>query len=340
MDIGKPFDYAFERVSLDDENKWDAVVSQQDLCLADGSFLFPQAVTDGFDGGLTLSPWAQAQACQKLGIPTAYFKKCPTYLQDAQFNFWASQPTGDDTKLLIRSKGAMVRGVLSKRYAKLDNRQILEALRPIMVGSTYRVGMCDIGDEAFHLRLVNPGLFRDILPGDRLFVGIHIANSEVGLRSVSVEAMVYRLLCSNGLVRRVDSQSLMRQRHVSLSPERFQERLADAIAQAATVAAGFLETLHLSARTRIIEPDTAVPLIAEAWSLPQATEQLIRFVMHGEDACGTLYGLINGITSAAQRLSMEDRYALEVRAGQLIDPNGPDSLLRQRILLASPGGML
>src|SRR5207253_853269 len=114
--------------------------------------------------------------------------------------------------------------------------------------------------------------------------------------------------------------SLMRQRHVSLSPERFRERLADAIAQAATVAAGFLEQVQVAAQTRIIEPDEAVPLLAKAWQLPHSTEELIRFALYGEKAAGTLYSVVNAVTSIAQRLSMEERYMLEVRAGQLIEP--------------------
>ena len=35
---------------------------------------------------LTLSPWATAQACQRLGIPPDYFRRCSDPLKDANFN--------------------------------------------------------------------------------------------------------------------------------------------------------------------------------------------------------------------------------------------------------------
>ena len=45
--------------------------------------------------------------------------------------------------------------------------------------------------------------------------GLHIANSEVGKRSVTVDALVYRLVCTNGLIRLVKGKSLLHRRHVA-----------------------------------------------------------------------------------------------------------------------------
>ena len=55
--------------------------------------------------------------------------------------------------------------------------------------------------EALHLRVVHHTRYREVLPDDTLTVGIHISNGEVGRRSVRVDAVVYRLVCTNGLIR-------------------------------------------------------------------------------------------------------------------------------------------
>lgn len=77
-----------EQVACDDQHKWDATVPCRDLTLIQGRLTFPRGQSDGFEQGLSLTPWAMNQACQKLGMPAAYFRKCPPALQDQQFNYW------------------------------------------------------------------------------------------------------------------------------------------------------------------------------------------------------------------------------------------------------------
>jgi len=77
------------RVAEDDSGKWDLCVPRDRLALASGRLILPEDCTDEHPECLTLSPWAMAQACHRLGIPGPYFARCPAPLQDAQFNHWA-----------------------------------------------------------------------------------------------------------------------------------------------------------------------------------------------------------------------------------------------------------
>ncbi len=342
----------YEQVSCDDTNKWDALVRVCDLALQNGRLHVPVAVCsslEGYDGdtGLSLSPWATTQACQRLGIPSGYFRKCTPDLQDRQFNHWTRYQEmingltkGDreierDGNWLLRSKGQSVRGVLSSRYARLDNRQLLQALIPLLSGSRYEVGLSQLTGESFHLRLVDPTIARDVLPGDRLIVGIHIANSEVGMRAVTVDAMVFRVICTNGLIRRVNNRSLLKQRHIHVSEPRFAEMLADALREAVVVAAGFIEQMALAVQTPIPDVEGAIAVLGQMWSLTQETQAFIRFALHGEARPETMYGLVNAVTSAAQKLPVDDRFDLETLAGILIDTGSSraaDTALRNRLL--------
>ena len=40
----------------------------------------------------------------------------------------------------------------------------------------------------------------EVSPGDIVQAGVIISNSEVGLGSVSIQPLIYRLVCSNGMV--------------------------------------------------------------------------------------------------------------------------------------------
>ena len=335
-------------VTTDDTDKWDQIVPVRELTLQQGRLLWPEASINGYDGGLAFSEWAMSQACQRLGMPSGYFKKCPPHLQDSQFNWWKDHEeaqqralanledeSGSATSWMIRSKGTLVRGVLSPRYARLDNRQVLDTLLPILKGSRYQVGLVELTAESFHLRLIEPTIWRDVLPSDRLFVGIHLTNSEVGLRAVTVDALVWRLVCSNGLMRKVDGKSLMRQRHIHVAEARFESMLADAISQATAVAAAFIEQMALSIKMPVPDPDAAVDYLGKLWGLPKQTVEYVKFGLHGEREAESLYGLVNAFTSAAQKLPIENRVELESLASVLIDTTSTvkaDHDLRQRIL--------
>ena len=349
--FSRSLDDVRDLVIEDDKGKWDSIARVQEVSLSCGRLLFPQAQSDGYDSGLAFSSWALSQACQKLGMPAGYFKRCPPELQDAQFNHWArnlhigreftradSEP---EEAWTVRCKGANVRGVMSGQYTRLDNTQLLDALFPVLSGTRYKVGLVQVGPESLHLRLVEPTVGRDILPDDRLLVGVHIANSEVGLRAVTVDAVVFRVVCTNGLIRRINHKSLLKQRHIHVDTSRFQQMLTRAVGEAVTVAAGFIEQMALATRTPVPDPQAAVEILGQAWGLPKSTVEMVQFNLYGEGQgqSNTLYGLTNAVTLTAQRLPAEDRFHLETLAGLLVDTTATgqaERQLRTRVLAAKP----
>ncbi|MBV9852120.1 MAG: hypothetical protein JO250_20840 [Armatimonadetes bacterium] len=335
-----------ERVEVDDRGKWDTVALRQELSWRGGRLVLPDACAAAAPLCLCPSPWATSQLCQQLGMPARYFRACPPHLQEAQFAHWAihAMPRDEDGLIrhdllaerehwLLRGKGGALRGVLSARYARLDNRQLLECLLPL-VDERFQVSWHAITPESFHLRLVDPALSQDVLPGDRLLVGLHVANSEVGKRSVSVDAIVFRLLCSNGLIRVVGGKGLLRQRHVSFDPPRFRERLSRAISRALVEGAAFLSRLVGTTRVPVPDVEGALLLLGERWHLSLRTRQMIKVNLLAMPAGQqeTLWSLVNSITQSAQTLPPDERYALEALAGGLAEhgppkadhkPNGP-----------------
>jgi hypothetical protein len=316
-----------QRTLTDDRDKWDVLADPRDLLLVDGRLAFQRPYGDTQAGSLRPGTWATGQMCRRLGIPTPYFRRCPPFLQDRQFNHWlrdAPQPQGSapraSDKWFLRCKGDALRGVLSERYSCLDNADLMRSLEPAL-DSRYRVGWFALTEESFHLRLLDYRLAREVLPNDRLVAGIHVANSEVGKRAVTVDALVYRLVCTNGLIRLVRGASLMNRRHVSLSRPQFEAGLQQAIRDALVSGVGFMERLAVATTEPVQDVDRTIRRFSTQWALSQTTEANIRQALLTEPRTQqeTVYGLVNAVTNAAQALPADDRYSLEALASTLLD---------------------
>ncbi len=312
-------DEAHDQVAADGCGKWDLVAKREDITLKDGLVALSP---NGDEKRLTPTSWATGQLCARLGIPTSYFRKCPTILQDVQANFWLkdanSASGGQSDRWFLRAKDDTLRAVLSDRYSPLDNTTLMECLRP-MLDARYRVDWFGLSDESLHLRIIDPQRTREVLPDDALSVGIHLTNSEVGFRSVTVDSLVYRLVCTNGLIRMVKGKSLLRQRHIHLAQPRFVAALEEALQNALCEADGFIEQLRCTTTQPVPDVENTLNRLAEHHSLSETTRQAM-FASLLQEPFGqseTVYGLVNALTNAAQRLPDENRYDLEVLAGHL-----------------------
>ena len=318
LETGMGLDEARHLVHSDDFGKWDITVPRDDLQFGEGKLMFPHEIGDQH---LTPSTWATGQLCTRLGIPTPYFRKCPPQLQDMQANYWLRH---GDHKLgeqwLLRAKDSTLRAVLSERYSPLDNKTLLDELGPILPAQ-YRVDWFGLSPESLHLRVVDPDRYREVLPDDALTVGIHLSNSEVGLRSVTVDALVYRLVCTNGLIRLVKGKSLMRQRHLYVSQHRFVGVLSEAIESALQESEVFLQQLQTATKTLVPDIEEVVENISERWHLSDESQESVKQALRQEPSSQqeSLYGLVNAFTAAARSLPDEQRYDLEVLAGQLAE---------------------
>jgi hypothetical protein len=324
------FQDARERVRADDAGKWDTLVPRDELALENGRLIRPRlSRPDGSPPGWTPTPWAVGQFCHRLSIPTAYFRRCPPALQDAQFNYWVAAGRNGTAprrtsprreRWLLRTHGEALRGVLTERYVCLDHTDLLAALAPL-IEERFEVTWFALTSESLHLRLVDPTRPREVLPDDPIVAGLHLANSEVGSRAVTLDALVWRLVCTNGLVRLVRGRSLLYQRHVALSQARFTAALGTAVQEALQQSADFIEQVSQTTRQPLPDLDGTLRGLAARWRLTQSTQKHLRQALLREPPGQqeTLYGLINAVTQAAQWLPADERYRLEALAGQLVE---------------------
>ena len=318
----RPVSDVRDLIHADALGTWDTFAPCNTLTIKDGALAFLNERGD--EARLTPTPWATGQLCARLGIPASYFRKCPTILQDVQAMYWlresAARGINLESRWLLRAKGETLRAVLSERYSPLDHTELVEVLAPF-TKAHHQVDWLDLSDEGLHLRIVDPHRTRDVLPGDGLSVGIHISNSEVGSRSISIDALVYRLVCTNGLIRLVKGKSLLKQRHVHIGRPRLVAAIEEAVSQAWSEAEGFLEQMKRTTQMPVQDVEGTLERLGEKWHLSKAVQDdlLSSLLREPVQIQETVYGVVNAVTNVAQRLSSDARYDMEVLAGHLAE---------------------
>jgi hypothetical protein len=155
----------------------------------------------GSSAPLALRKTAFAQLASRAGVPVAYLATLPEKLQVACMN-WGLAQTKETEPALLRCAGGEVRAIVSDRYAAFDDATLLEIVDDALKASDFRnhamVRSTVIGAHMV-LRLTIPSGGVEVKKGDVIEWGIDIANSELGLRSVQVTPVTYRLICTNGM---------------------------------------------------------------------------------------------------------------------------------------------
>lgn len=150
---------------------------------------------------LEIGQIAHRQLGAQLKIPAAYYDRMRTdypELLAQNVNAWFQR---EPATRMIRTMAGMARAFLSNRYRRIDNLQVAQTVLPIL-GEMQGIHFesCQITDSRMYLKVVNTRLEAEVAPGDIVQAGIIISNSEVGQGSVCVQPLVYRLVCSNGMV--------------------------------------------------------------------------------------------------------------------------------------------
>lgn len=219
--------------------------------------------------------------------------------------------------LRLRLAGGEIRAVLSARYAACDDATLFgfvdDALESQGLAGEALVRDVALGTRTL-LRVTFPGEARSVLPGDVIEHGFDLLNSEVGLASLSVTPITYRLLCTNG-ARGWYEEDHARIRHVG-DPDRVRSTVREAVIAAIGDAPRQLDAMaratHIqvpSARRafdELAKDAHAGPLmhharraLASEWNLPSGSEDA---VSESLERPASVYDIVNAITAAARRM--------------------------------------
>ena len=277
---------------------------------------------------LELNSTAHRQLSGYLRIPANYYermlKEYPELLVH-NVNSWLSRT--QEVKML-RTLDGTARAILSNRYWCVDNLQLLQAAVPV-IGNILGVSVvsCGLTDTHMYVKMVSQRLRDDVVPGDTVQYGVCITNSEVGMGAIAIQPLLYRLVCTNGMVvgehlgtgvRRVHKGTLLTlpggfspyyppgSIHIRGFFDQFQKALNEAL-QGAKFGA-LMDRMRLATQAHIQTQDLTLLLqkIGSAFGLREAEQDCVRnHLLAGHDM--TLYGLSNAVTRYAQDVASYDR---------------------------------
>lgn len=152
-------------------------------------------------GSIPLNNWSHQQLSGYSDIPKAYYDRIknenPILL--AQNVNHAFQKNSQD-KRLVRLLDGNVRAFLSNRYRMLDSYDMAQTVLPILIDNRMEVKSSEITERNIYIRAVSPKLEGEITKGDIVQYGVQISSSDVGAGSLRIEPLIYRLVCTNGLI--------------------------------------------------------------------------------------------------------------------------------------------
>lgn len=183
-----------------------------------------EVILQGVNGGMAIRPVAHAQLAGTLQIPKPYYDRMLAEEPDllaTNVNRWLhKQPA----RKLVRTLDNGVRAFLSDSYRPLDNYELAEAVLPKLAELQANVLSCEVTETRFYLKAVSPKITGEVKVGDQMQAGLVVSNSEVGQGSLRVEALDYRLVCTNGMIR----ESAVRKAHLGRGSGRGLDAIEDA----------------------------------------------------------------------------------------------------------------
>jgi hypothetical protein len=297
-----------ELIKADDTSKWDLRVDARQLHFdVDGTL---KARKNGNAEAYRLSDFALAQLCQKLSIPARYFKRLPKEMQAALANYDLSRLA--DTGFFLRGKVETIRAVLSDRYSPYNNRDVIEAAEATVKEHGLAVRSFALEERGMFLKLITSTQSGRAL---ELKAGAMIGNSEVGFAQVTVEPFLYRQPCTNDLI--LAENVAFRHRHMSLSGEKFNERIAQGIVYAVKLAETAVFTAHVADQQPVPNPTREIEQLGKEWNLDVRVRAAVLAAFE-EEPRATRFGVANSFTRAAQRLGPIERIEIERLAGRLL----------------------
>ena len=291
---------------------------------------------------------AHQQIATRLGIPYRYYTKMQNdapELLDRNINTWFERTP---ERRMIRVLDGNVRAFLSDRYRRLDNLELCAAVLPVineMKGAN--IESCEVTPTHLYLKVVNRQLKAQVKVGDVVQAGFVVSNSEVGLGSLRVEPLVFRLVCKNGLICKDLAQKKYHVgRQVNVSDDSAYELYSDEtlaqddktffmkvqdVVRCAVDEAKFMLTVDKMREATQIplkhEPVKAVELLADKFQLTENERgDILRQLFMGAD--NSRYGLVNAVTAASKIAKSYERATdLERIGGEILSLPVPRNIL-------------
>jgi len=321
--------------------KVDYIVPHASIAMADDDTLAVATATEGGEK-FEIGQVAHQQISEKLAIPKRYYDAMGAIPGLRAYNVNAWLKNSPDEHKLVRLLDKRVRAVLSDKFVPFDHFTVMQSFLPVMQNfADVEVRALALTELKMYVQIVFPSLKAEVKVGDVVQAGVVLSNSEVGYGAVDISTLIWRLVCSNGMI----GQSLVSRYHVGkriteemqemnifkhdtvvAEIESFRLRLRDVFQHALTqdVFEKQVARLRIAAEDKIENPVRVVENVTRRFGFTEREKEGITANMMAEGDV-TRWGLANSITALAKGIDNRDRqFTVEQVGDQVINLSAKD----------------
>lgn len=296
------------------------------------------------DGQFTMHDNAIAQMADRMGIPQRYLRQLASgepwaialaaYLLN-QHSDWTQR-----SRVLVRTVGTQVRGILSDSYRRLNSVEILTAFMQEAAGQGAVISDAYMNDTKVWAETILPTPITVPTKNNGeviIFAGARFSTSDYGDGAVDMRAFLLNGACLNGMVR----ESVMKQVHLgsklpdnlALSQQTYELDTKTTVSAVKDLTKGLFSKDNLMAKAIEIQGASEVEvdftkelkrLTSNGGLLKQEGKEVEKILMRnnpddGVQGGATLWKLTQAITAHARELSPERSRELHELSGQLLN---------------------
>lgn len=277
------------------------------------------------------------------GVPSRYGKKLAEIdpeLFDANYNRGLARLESDKDVLLrtVREGDAVrLRVVLSMKYAMLNNLPVIKELAELVPGG--RVSHLHYNGDTLRANILIPDTIRKESDSD-YGGGISVLNNETGRLPFVQRPFLFRAICRNGCIwDRRDGVELLQYHRGSIDWAQFRQQIVLNVQRQVPLVQKNLEAMLQLKGVAVTADDARRAIVslsqrekmadraAQAWYEGFKTELA---AARGAQGILNAFGIVQGLTRAAQDQGMEGQEQMEALAGRLVDGNWDRMLTASR----------
>ena len=297
----------------------------------------PLMLTVGAHGDYPINEHTHNQLAGRIGIPAKYYDRMRTEapaLLKANVEHWF-QHTPE--RRMVRTLDGRARAFLSDRYRPLDNYDLAEAVLPVLrEADGIQIASCEVTESRLYIKATFPRIQGEVKKGDVVQSGIVVTNSEIGLSSLRIEPLIYRLVCLNGMIcadfgtkryhigRNADSSEnayeLYRDETLAADDKAFWMKARDTV-RASLDQVQFqriLQRVQAAAQEKpVADPVAAVEVLGARHGFTEHEHNsVLKHLLSGGDL--SRWGVVNAVTAASQDVTDYDRATELERLGGVL----------------------
>lgn len=296
------------------------------------------------DGQFTMHDNAIAQMADRMGIPQRYLRSLaqgePWAIALAAYLLNQHSDWTQRSRVLVRTVGTQVRGILSDSYRRLNSVEILTAFVQEAAGQGAVISDAYMNDTKIWAETILPTPLT--IPTKRsgeviIFAGARFSTSDYGDGAVDMRAFLLNGACLNGMVR----ESVMKQVHLgsklpdnlALSQKTYELDTKTTVSAVKDLTKGLFSRDNLLQKAVEIQGASEIEvdfdkelkrLTANGGLLKQESKEVEKILMRNNPEDGvqggaSLWKLTQAITAHARDLSPERSRELHELSGQLLN---------------------